>query len=72
MFERRLSAVSSGCAYDAKSDVLHEFRIEERESEEFVLIQVHHKQFVGGRQVQLFRSELLIKVAHIFPVFLPS
>lgn len=52
------------------SDVLDEFGVEEREAQEFVLIQVHHEELVGGRQVQLFGRELLVKVAHVFAVFL--
>lgn len=52
------------------SDVLDEFGIEEGESEELVLIQVHHEQLVGGRQVQLLGRELLVKVADVFAVFL--
>lgn len=52
------------------SHVLHELGIEEGESEKLVLIQVHHEQLVGGRQVQLFARELLVEVAHVFAVFL--
>ncbi len=52
------------------SDVLDEFGIEEGESKELVLIQVHHEKLVGGRQVQLLGRELLVKVADVFAVFL--
>ena len=52
------------------SDVLDEFRIEEGESEKLVLIQVHHEELVGGRQIQLLGRELLVKVADVFAVFL--
>lgn len=50
--------------------MLDEFRIEEGESEKLVLIQVHHEELVGGRQVQLLGRELLVKVADVFAVFL--
>ena len=50
--------------------MLDKLRIKEGESEKLVLIQVHHEQLVGGRQVQFLRGELLVKVADIFPVFL--
>ncbi len=50
--------------------MLDEFGIEEGESEELVLIQIHHEELVGGRQVQLLGRELLVKVADVFAVFL--
>ena len=52
------------------SDVLDEFRVEEREAEKLVLIQVHHEELVGRRQVQFLRRELLVKVADVFAMFL--
>ena len=58
------------CLCFHSSDVLHEFRIQEREAGEFVLIQIHHEQLVGGRQVQLVRRELLVEIADVFAMFL--
>jgi len=53
-------------------NVLHEFRIEERESHKLVLIQIHHEQLVSRRQIQLVGRELLVEVADIFTMFLYS
>lgn len=50
--------------------MLDEFRIEKRETHELRLVQVHHKQFIGGREVGLFAGELLVEIAHILTVFL--
>ena len=50
--------------------MLHKFRIKERESEEIVLIQIHHEQLVSRRQIQLVARELLVEVADIFTMFL--
>ena len=52
--------------------MLHEFRIEERESHKLVLIQIHHEQLVSRRQIQLVGRELLVEVADIFTMFLYS
>lgn len=52
------------------SDVLDELGIEEREAEKLVLIQVHHEELVGRRQVQFLGRELLVKVADVFAMFL--
>lgn len=53
-------------------DVLHELGIEIGESEKLVLIQVHHEQLVGWRQVQLLVRELLVEIADVFAVLLQS
>lgn len=50
--------------------VLDEFRVEERESHEFRLVQVHHEQLVGGREIGLLAGELFVEIAHVLPVFL--
>ena len=50
--------------------MLHKLWIEKGESCKLVLIQIHHKDFVGGRQIRLFRGELPIKIAHVFAVAL--
>ena len=50
--------------------MLHKLWIEKGESCKLVLIQIHHKDFVGGRQIRLFRGELPIEIAHIFAVAL--
>ena len=50
--------------------MLHKLWIEKGESCKLVLIQIHHKDFVGGRQIRLFRGELPIKIAHVFAVSL--
>ena len=52
------------------SDMLHKLWIEKGESCKLVLIQIHHKDFVSGRQIRLFRGELPIEIAHIFAVAL--
>ena len=53
-------------------DVLDELGIEEGESEKLVLIQVHHEQLIGWRQVQLLVRELLVEIADVFAVLLQS
>ena len=50
--------------------MLHKLWIEKGESCKLVLIQIHHKDFVSGRQIRLFRGELPIEIAHIFAVAL--
>lgn len=50
--------------------MLDEFGIEEGESEKLVLIQVHHEELVGGRQVEFLGRELLVEVADVFAMFL--
>ena len=50
--------------------MLDELGIEEGESEEFVLIQIHHEQLVSGCQIQLVGRELLVEVADVFAMFL--
>lgn len=50
--------------------MLHEFRIEKRETHKLRLIQIHHEQFVRGSQIRLLRGELLVKVAHVLAMFL--
>ncbi len=52
------------------SDVLHVLRVEEGESRELVLVQVHHEELVGGREVGALRGELLVEVAHVLAVAL--
>ena len=51
-------------------DVLDELRIEERESLEFGLIEIHHEKLVRRREVNFLTCELLIKVRHILAMFL--
>lgn len=50
--------------------MLHKLRVEEGEAHELGLVQVHHEQLVGGRQLDLLAGELLVKVAHVLAVFL--
>lgn len=49
--------------------MLHEFRIEKRETHKLRLIQIHHEQFVRGSQIRLLRGELLVEVAHVLAMF---
>ena len=51
-------------------NMLNEFRIEKGESTEFILVQVHHKDFVSRGQIRFFRGKLPVKIAHIFAVAL--
>ena len=53
-----------------RSDVLHKFWIEEGESGKLVLVEVHHEELVGGRQLRLLGGELAVKVGDVFPVAL--
>ncbi len=50
--------------------MLHVLRVEEGESRELVLVQVHHEELVGGREVGALRGELLVEVAHVLAVAL--
>lgn len=50
--------------------MLHKLRVEEGEAHELGLVQVHHEQLVGGRQLDLLARELLVEVAHVLAVFL--
>lgn len=52
--------------------MLHKLWIEERETHELRLIQIHHKEFVRRGQVRFFRGELFVKIAYIFRVFLKA
>lgn len=56
--------------YSIDLNVLHEFRIEKRETHKLRLIQVHHEQLVRGSQIRLLRGELFIEVAYVLAVFL--
>lgn len=51
-------------------DVSNELRIKIREAVELRLVEIHHEQFIGGRQIDLLRGELTIKVWHVFAMFL--
>ena len=51
-------------------DMLHELRVEEGEPCELVLVEVHHEEFVGGREVGLLGGELLVEVAHVLAMAL--
>ena len=57
-------------ARPGRSDVLHKFWIEEGESGKLVLVEVHHEELVGGRQLRLLGGELAVKVGDVFPVAL--
>ena len=50
--------------------MLHKLGIEERESGELVLVQVHHEELVRGREVRLLRGELTVEVAHVLAMAL--
>lgn len=54
------------------SNVLHELRVEEGESGELVLVEVHHEEFVRRGQVGLLGGELSIEVAHVLAMTLWS
>lgn len=51
-------------------DVLNEFGVQVRKAIKFCLVQVHHKELVGRRQICLLRCELTVKVWHVFAMFL--
>lgn len=51
-------------------DVSDELGIQVGEALELGLVQVHHEQFVGGRQIDLLGRELTVEVGHVFAVFL--
>lgn len=51
-------------------DVSDEFWIQIWEAVEFILIQIHHEQFVRWRQIGFLRCELFVEVRHIFAMFL--
>lgn len=44
--------------------------IQEWKTHELCLVQVHHEQFVRGRQLHVLGSELLVKIADILSVCL--
>ena len=52
------------------SDMLNKLRVEEGESGKLVLVEVHHEELVGGRQLGLLGGELAVKVGDVFPVAL--
>lgn len=51
-------------------NMLHKLRIQVGEAIKLGLVQVHHKQFIRGREVRLLRGELPVKVGHVLAVFL--
>lgn len=52
--------------------MLHVLRVEEGEAGELVLVEVHHEELVGGREVRLLRGELPVEVGHVLPVALDA
>lgn len=50
--------------------MLNKLWIEEGETHELCLVQVHHEQFICGSKICLLRCELFVKVAHILAMFL--
>lgn len=52
------------------SHVLNELRVQVGEPGELGLVQVHHEQLVGWRQVRLLRRELLVEVVDVLSMFL--
>lgn len=50
--------------------MLNELGVQVGEAIEFGLVQVHHEELVGGRQIGLLRCELTVKVGHVLAVFL--
>lgn len=62
--------LASDLGYSIDLNVLHEFRIEKRETHKLRLIQVHHEQLVRGSQIRLLRGELLVEVAYVLAMFL--
>lgn len=53
-----------------KLDVLYKLRVEEGESGELVLVQIHHEELVRGSEIRLLRGELPVKVGHVLPMAL--
>ena len=51
-----------------RSNVLHKLRVEEGESCELVLVQVHHEELVRRGQLSLLGGELAVEVAHVLAV----
>lgn len=51
-------------------NMLDKFWIEERESAEFVLIKVHHEEFVRGSEIRLLGGELPVEVPHVLAMTL--
>ncbi len=51
-------------------NMLDIFRIEEWKPLKLSLVKIHHEELVSWRQIQFFQGELLIKVAHVFTMFL--
>lgn len=68
--EKRITHVKGDDTGEYWLHVLDELRVEERESHEFRLVQVHHEQLVGGCEIGLLAGELLVEIAHVLPVFL--
>ena len=56
--------------FESHLDVLNKFRIEERESSELILVQVHHEQLVRGSDAGVLLREALVEVGHVSGVFL--
>lgn len=50
--------------------MLDKLRIEIGEPVELRLVEVHHEELVGRRQVRLLRGELAVKVGHVLAMFL--
>ena len=50
--------------------MLDVLRVEEGESGELVLVEVHHEELVGGGEVGLLGGELLVEVAHVLTMAL--
>ena len=56
--------------YRITSDMLDILWIQIREPAELRLIQIHHKQLIGRREVRLLRGELLVEIVDVLPVLL--
>lgn len=50
--------------------MLDVLRVQEGEPGELVLVEVHHKELVGGGEVRLLGGELLVEVADVLAVAL--
>ena len=50
--------------------MLNELGVEEGESSELILVEVHHEQLVGGSEFCTLAGELSVKIRHILSVFL--
>ena len=50
--------------------MLDELWVEEGEAGELVLVEVHHEELVGGREVRLLGGELAVKVGDVLAVAL--